>query len=275
MKHTVNPFIKYPLYPQPGPLLERWMVKLGYGFIKCLVCGSWTLVHSIRSENLRETGICNTCHATNRQRQMAYTLLHAVRPWTRQPIQTLADFRKLRNITLYNTEANGPLHDVLSHMPGYQSSFYFGPDYRSGELVNGVMHQDLMQLSFEDNSLDLVISSDVFEHVADPYLGHREVHRVLKQGGKHIFTVPFDQLSAADDVRATLEDGELVYLKDPIFHGDPVSLRPEGVLVFTIFSVEMLARLEAIGFRTHMLLLRVPRCGIFGPNALTFEAIKL
>lgn len=275
MKHTVNPFIKYPLYPQPAPRLEQWMVRLGYGLIKCLVCGARTLVHSIRTENLRETGICNSCQATNRQRQIAYTLLHAVRPWSGRPLAALPDLACIDNLTLYNTEARGPVHDALHGMPGYLCSFYYGDDYTSGQLVNGIMHQDVMALSFEDASIDLVVSSDVFEHVADPYQGHREIHRVLKPGGKHIFTVPFDMLSAADDVRAVVEDGALVYRKEPIFHGDPVSLRPEGALVFTIFSIEMLARLDQIGFRTNMLLLRLPRYGILGDNALTFEAIKV
>lgn len=38
---------------------------------------------------------------------------------------------------------------------------------------------------------DIVISSEVFEHVADPWQGFREVHRVLKLDGVHIFTVPY------------------------------------------------------------------------------------
>lgn len=276
MKNKVNPFLRYPLYVSDGPILERLMVRLRRGYIKCLVCGEWAHLDNIqRGDALRETAHCRKCNSTNRQRQMAYTALHSVRPLSRLPIQSLKDFSKLKNFVVYNTEAAGPVHDALSKMDGYMCSYYYGDEYKSGEMVNGIMHQDLQDLSFKDNSIDLVLSSDVFEHVADPYLAHREVHRVLKKNGKHIFTVPFHQLDYADDQRAVIENGELAYLKDPIFHGDPVSLRPEGALVFNIFSLEMLVKLSEIGFRTNMFLLRLPKHGIMGHNAIVFEAIKL
>ena len=59
-----------------------------------------------------------------------------------------------------------------------------------------------MALSYDDASIDLILSSDVFEHVPDPYRAHAEVHRVLRPGGHHVFTVPFHQHAHLDDVRA-------------------------------------------------------------------------
>jgi SAM-dependent methyltransferase len=274
LKNKVNPFLRYPLYHSGGPILERLMVRLGRGYIKCLVCGEWAYIDQV-GDNLRELCLCRNCKSTNRQRQMAYTAMHSVSPLSRQPIQSLKDFVKLKNFVVYNTEAAGPIHDALAGMDGYLCSYYYGDEHKSGELVNGIMHQDLQDLSFKDNSIDLILSSDVFEHVADPYQAHREVHRVLKKNGKHIFTVPFHQLEFADERRAVIEDGKLVHLEAPIYHGDPVSLHPEGALVFNIFSLEMLVKLGAIGFRTNMFLLRLPKHGILGSNAIVFEAIKL
>lgn len=274
MKNAVNPFLRYPLYHIAGPLLERLMVRLSRGYIKCLVCGEWAFIDQV-GDNLRELCICRKCQSTNRQRQIAYIALHSFSSISHQPIHSLKDFRKLKNFVVYNTEAAGPVHNALSHVEGYICSYYYGDEYQSGERINGIMHQDLQQLSFEANSIDLVISSDVFEHVADPYQAHREVHRVLKQNGKHIFTVPFHQTEFADEQRAVIEDSKLVYLAEPIFHGDPVSLRSEGALVFNIFSLEMLVKLNKIGFRTNMFLLRLPKHGILGNNAIIFEAIKV
>lgn len=48
----------------------------------------------------------------------------------------------------------------------------------------------LLQLPFEDNTFDYVISSDVIEHTTNPYDATKELIRVLKPGGKICITVP-------------------------------------------------------------------------------------
>jgi hypothetical protein len=34
------------------------------------------------------------------------------------------------------------------------------------------------------------VTSEVFEHVANPWAGFDEVRRILRSGGRHVFTVP-------------------------------------------------------------------------------------
>jgi len=139
--------------------------------------------------------------------------------------------------------------------------------------VNGVRHEDLENLSFDDASLDVVLSSDVFEHLPDAYGAHREIFRVLCAGGRYIFTVPFMAGSERDDLRARRIGGRVEYLAEPLYHGDPV--RPgEGVLVWRIFGQEMLTRLREIGFETETVWLRIPRQGILGEGAVVFVARK-
>src|SRR5262249_49914167 len=43
--------------------------------------------------------------------------------------------------------------------------------------------EDLLQLSFPNNSFDCVIANEVFEHIPDLYRGIQEIYRVLKPGG--------------------------------------------------------------------------------------------
>ena len=43
--------------------------------------------------------------------------------------------------------------------------------------------QDLMNLTYENNTFDLVLSSDIFEHVRKPYIGFKEINRIPKLGG--------------------------------------------------------------------------------------------
>ena len=45
-------------------------------------------------------------------------------------------------------------------------------------------------LDFEDESFDIVMSFDVIEHIPDTKQHFKEVHRVLKKGGKYIFVTP-------------------------------------------------------------------------------------
>ena len=49
-----------------------------------------------------------------------------------------------------------------------------------------VRHEDLRSLSFPNNSFDLVLSAEVFEHIPEPYKALNEVFRVLKPGGSYV-----------------------------------------------------------------------------------------
>ena len=266
-----HPFdnVKYPIYARPLTMVEKIAKTFKAVPIQCNICGFISIIR-VTNDNFRENCYCIKCHSFNRQRQLAFVLCNTV---THGRIKTLKEFVNINNLSIYNTETGGTLHNYLSRMNNYVSSEYFGEDYIGGEFVNNRMHQDLMSLSFEDDRFDIIISTDVFEHIADPYLAHQEVYRVLKMGGRHIFTVPFYQTDFLDEMRASMNsEKELVFHKEPLYHIDP--LRSDGVLVFNIFSIEMLSRLARLGFRTNMYHLYNPLNGILGPNGIVFEAIK-
>lgn len=263
--------LAYPLYPASLHLIERIALRRKSipGF--CPICGHFTKMIEWGS-NLRETGLCENCHSINRHRQIAYVLCASLNEWHGTIYHSINSNKQLSELSIYHTQTTGPIHDYLSRYEGYVCSEYFGEEYSPGELVNGLRHEDLTGLSFPSETFDIILSSEVFEHIPKPYSAHEEVFRVLKPGGRHIFTVPFHQTLFSDDIRAVSAEGEPNFLKPPIYHFDP--LRPEGVLVYTIFSIQMLSELENIGFRTHMYLLYHPTLGILGANGLVFEAIK-
>jgi len=230
----------------------------------CPVCGQCQGFAAF-SDNVRESGVCRACGASNRQRQMAYMLRTALDLGPDGPVRLPSGRR------LHNTESTGALHAALLGAPGYSFSEYWGPEYGRGEIVQGIRNEDMQALSFADASLDLFMSSDVLEHMPSPYQAHAEVFRVLKPGGRHIFTVPFAP-RPQDDVRARLVGGEIEYLAEKAYHGDPI--RPEeGVLVWTVFGLEMLDHLRRIGFRPTLWMLCKPEFGIVG-DAIVFEAYK-
>ena len=48
-----------------------------------------------------------------------------------------------------------------------------------------------LDLPFEDETVDLIVTQEVLEHVPDPFLAMREIHRVLKPGGRAYVQLPF------------------------------------------------------------------------------------
>jgi len=71
---------------------------------------------------------------------------------------------------------------------------YAGLDIEGGLNYEGLQPDYLWdgeKMPFDDTSFDVVISTEVLEHVSDPDAYLREVKRVLKPGGMFFFTVPF------------------------------------------------------------------------------------
>jgi SAM-dependent methyltransferase len=70
----------------------------------------------------------------------------------------------------------------------FNVSEYVRMDIAPGPGIDTV--GSIYHIPFPDASFDSVVSTQVFEHVADPATGARELHRILKAGGRAIITVP-------------------------------------------------------------------------------------
>jgi SAM-dependent methyltransferase len=262
----------WPERPAREPLWERIAIRCGVAPGYCPICER-TAGFEVRSENLREDVVCRSCGSFNRQRQLAVVLLALLGG---EATLHRGVSRLRRPLTLWNLEAQGALHDALARRlgNGYVATEYFGPGFRSGDLKNGVLHADVQNTHFATDLLDVILSSDVLEHVPDPARAIAETHRVLRVGGWHIFTVPFYGHRFTSERRAVLDgDGTPRHLLAPQYHSDPV--RPEGVLVFNVFAPQLLCELEAAGFEPRLLRVRSPTHGILGRNGLVIAARKL
>lgn len=111
------------------------------------------------------------------------------------------------------------MHEYLKYCFGYVAGEYF-EDISSGEYKEGVLCIDLCNIPFAENSFDLVISEDVFEPIVDYKKAFREIYRVLKNGGKHIFAIPLHEgrktISRLDN-------------RNKVCYGDPI--RPNAILL--------------------------------------------
>ena len=69
---------------------------------------------------------------------------------------------------------------LKDNLPSVLESEYF-QGVASGEEVNNILNQDVQKLSFDNESIDLITSSQVFEHVPDDMKGYKECYRVLRK----------------------------------------------------------------------------------------------
>lgn len=126
--------------------------------------------------------------------------------------------------------------------------------------------EDLQNLSFPDDVFDVVTTNDVLEHVPsiDEALG--EICRVLKPGGWHVGTAPF-AVGQYDSIRrAELTNGQINFLTDPEYHGNP--LDEKGSLVFEVPGWDILERARKAGFRDAFVrFLMSPKHACFSSDA--------
>ena len=216
---------------------------------------------------LRETLRCKSCAATMRDRQIAFGLLKLVEERLGQSARDLAAWRKQSTGTLriLDSDSFSPINRVLRGMPGYTHS-QFVPHRKNGDtLEDGSVVVDLERIPFPDMVFDVVMTSDVMEHVGDDVAAHREIFRTLAPGGSYVFTIPYDPTSQghrALTVRTGSTDGPSHLFLDKHVHGDPH--QGSGIIAHRIYGRQLFDDLSAIGFTVSFLEIQRPGNGVFG-----------
>lgn len=200
----------------------------------CGVCGADSSFDLSDGAALRREARCTHCGATVRNSDLAKVIVElfaAGRKSLRESLDLLAKLRILEAGT------GGVIHDILSPLPGYHC-FEFFDDIQPGQMKDGKRCEDLRALTYPDALFDLVITQDVLEHVDGTESAFAEIFRVLRDGGRHVFTVP-------------LHEGHTTLSRQGlpnVFHADPV--RAEGTRVCTDWGDDLPAIADAAGFRT-------------------------
>ncbi len=146
---------------------------------------------------------------------------------------------------------------------GYVSSQKFNSNLES---VNGVRNLDLEnQIQFCDSLFDIVSALDVLEHVFQPQKVLQEISRTLKPLGVAILTFPIwkEQVEAITPRIQLSSNGSIELIKDPIFHGNPIS--DEGSLVTYDYGYEIHKELNFwTDMDTEIVRFQSKRLGILG-----------
>jgi len=182
----------------------------------------------------------------------------------------LIQSEKFNRLALYEPGIVGPFRKFFRNISKYEQSFYWD-DVAEGTPKDGMICQNLERLTYDDKSFNLIITSDIFEHIRKPFQAFSEVRRVLKDGGRHIFSVPAnDNLPPASVARVDTSSDSDVFLLPPVYHGNgTVGGRS---LVYTDFGSDIVERLGDIGLSTQISFY-TPAPGF--PRQLTFVSRRV
>jgi SAM-dependent methyltransferase len=192
-------------------------------------------------------------------------IAHGLSSRSRGVMQVLIDEIIARKwpLRIYAPEYLTPLASVLRAIVDFEGSEYLPTDDQQRRHQN-VPHQDVMALTFRDESFDGYISCEVLEHIPDIGRALAEAYRILKPGGLFFGTFPFAYMNEESVHKAKLVDAEIAYLTEPEYHGNPVDSE-HGSLVYTVPGWDFLQQASSVGFSHNSLqFISSRRHGIFG-----------
>jgi SAM-dependent methyltransferase len=165
-------------------------------------------------------------------------------------IEELVRDRDSASISIYATEAvTGLAMCLRGHFPRFLGSEY-GSSPAARDDLYPIPHEDLTRLTLKSDAFDLVTTNEVLEHVPSIDAALAEMVRVLKPGGWHIGTHPFLFMNENGFVRTKIVDGEVNFVMEPEYHGNPVG---SPSLVFETPAWDILHRARSAGFSSaHM-----------------------
>jgi SAM-dependent methyltransferase len=208
-------------------------VESGHG--QCNICG-WVGAF-LKPEGEREGMVCGNCSATSRHRAIAYV---AGRVLGRGDAPVFA-WEANKSIRVLESSARG------SYPVMFADKFdYYAVEFDPAKIAEGTHpreYADFQKLHYADATFDLVIASDVFEHVRKDDEGYREILRTLKPGGSFIMTVPYDHHREKTIVRVDTSGSEDKHLLEPEYHGGG-----GHTLTYRNYGRDLLTLLKRTGF---------------------------
>ncbi|MEW6336938.1 MAG: class I SAM-dependent methyltransferase [Acidobacteriota bacterium] len=245
---------------------------------RCNVCGRRTRFFYPAPELFRESLTCEHCRTTSRYRSIARGLLVAVERQAgirAASVAGLAALRPNRRLRVHDTQppfrfevCAYPLPEMLRRCSWIDLSVStFKPGSQAGAVVApGVVNENLERLTLGDASVDVLITSDVMEHVRLDGRAHAEIARVVRPGGCYLFTVPHFRDRHDTLVRVEVTDPDDPdrdrFLTEPEYHGDANSEDGRGALSYRSYGTELDEQLAGLGLSVEYTKADWPAAGI-------------
>lgn len=211
----------------------------------CSICGATGRFVRGQERSLRESYACPNCRFTLRWRDQASIIIDEFGRGQALSLKAMVSNGLLNDVSIFEPALRGPFVAQMKGLPNYVQS-YFWPEMQPGEVSpQGVRNEDLTNLTFEDDSFDLIISSDVMEHLFDIRSAFSETLRVLKPGGIHIFSIPNDfPFPDASVTRVAMEGDKEVHIKPPRYHNSGDGSK---CLVYTDYGADVTDLIAGLG----------------------------
>jgi len=194
---------------------------------------------SLGTSVLGENMICPVCRSSQRNRSLVDLVI--------RNIQT-SDLNQLKLLDLDDTWSGGGAISKLCE----RTRTTFNPTKPWGQLIeSGAQNENLSHLTFVDEKFDMVVSSEVHEHIEDTWGAFGEVFRVLRPGGMYIFTIPYRAEHYSSIRLAHQTSSGVLWDGYMHMHGDPRS--KGGIPSFWLFGSDLADRLASMGFALETL----------------------
>lgn len=184
-------------------------------------------------------------------------------------INELKETRAIESVWEMSTYG-ATLNYLNRHFKSVHTSEYIDPD-RLGETIGGIRNEDVQDLSFDDESLDLITSNQVFEHVPDDIQGYKECYRVLRPGGSLVFSVPLKNIPETLQ-RAKVNGSEVEHILPPEYHNARTTGAGSVLTFWTHSEHDICLRVASAGFEVK--LRKVTVCSSQKTSALIVVATK-
>ena len=160
-----------------------------------------------------------------------------------------------KETSILESSARGPMAMMLR-----EKFDYYATEFDPARIAAGTdprEYADFQNLHYKDDTFDVVIASDVFEHVRDDVAGYREVYRVLKMDGCFLLTVPYEH-SREETIRRVDTTGAVdVHLLEPEYHGGG-----GHTLTYRNYGRDLLRLLRECGFAVGCTVIELAGLGI-------------
>lgn len=215
----------------------------------CNLCGAKGEFTANAARSTRESYACPNCRAALRYRDQGALILDEFARGRSIFLRNLVSSGAMDAVDIFEPALRGPFVNMLGKLPRYVQSYYW-PDRALGSVgEEGIRNEDLTALTIADDSFDLVITSDVMEHLFDFRAAFAEITRVLKPGGVHVFTIPNDwPFPERTEARVSIVDGVEHHLKPARYHtsGDGTPC-----IVYHDYGADLIDIIDATGCRTQ------------------------
>jgi SAM-dependent methyltransferase len=201
---------------------EGRVPRIGYLKYRCNICGKSS--EGKVTEFGREEPSCLKCGSTVRMRSIIYLLSNELLGKN----LALPDFPKRSDIVGIGMSDWEGYAVPLARKLSYKNTYYHGRPYLDITRIDPRL----------ENTLDFLISSDVFEHVAPPVsVAFENAYKLLKPRGLFIFTAPYSKNEQTKEhfpelydyriiknggrsiLKNLTKDGREQVFEDLVFHG--------------------------------------------------------